>query len=300
MKKYFKYFIYVSIIFLVIALYKANYLKTPEITSLTFVILSVVFLASGFIFDAISWKKTLDVMQFKTPIKYAIISIGLSIFGKYIPGKIWLIAGRSSYIASKLKYSEKDLLSVSVITQIISLWIGLLFGMFGLILLKDIMLYGTIAFIFWIFLTLILFTKYPHEIFIKILNTIFKKKKINIPFIKFIQIIRVLPWYFIRWSLVSIAFYFLVSGLTIDVQPIYIAFAYALAGTLGLAVIFVPGGVGVREGILTAFFKLANFPIEIATSISITSRLWFLIGELFIFLLALILNIFEKNEKKQT
>jgi len=298
MKKYFKYFIYISIIFLVIALYKADYLKMPEIHSIFFVILSVVLLSVGFVFEALTWQKTLIAMDYKATLKDSIVSIGLSIFGKYIPGKIWLIAGRSAYIAKQENHSEKELLSVSVITQLLSLWVGLLFGMFGLLLIKDIMIYGTIALVFWLALTLVIFSKYPHKIFVSVLNKIFKNKNIKLPFINFKQIIKVLPWYFIRWTFFSVAFYFLVAGLTENIQPIHIAFGYALAGTLGLAVIFVPGGLGVREGILTAFFKLCKFPIELATTISIASRLWFLTGEVFIFVLALIFKgISKKNTK---
>jgi uncharacterized membrane protein YbhN (UPF0104 family) len=116
-----------------------------------------------------------------------------------------------------------------------------------------------------------------------------------IPVMKSYQFIRLLPWYLVRWMFFSASFYFLVASLTNEGVPFHISFGYPLAGTLGLIAFFAPGGLGVRESILVGFFKLAGYEIAIATTISITSRLWYLFGEFFIFLLAIILNIHKKK-----
>ena len=294
MKKYYKYFIYISLIFLLIALYQADYLIMPKIYSFSFVIISIFLLFAGFIFDAITWMKTLQSMSYKLSFKNALISYGLSIFGKYIPGKIWLIAGRSAYISKKYDYSEKDLLVVSVITQLISLWVGLIFGITGLFFLEKFLLIGSIAILFWIILTIVIFFKFPHRFFLSVINRIFKKK-LDIPYISFKQLIKVIHWYILRWFILSLSFYLLVNGLTENSAELYIGLAYPLAGTLALAVIFVPGGLGIREGLLVTFFKGSNFSLYVSTSISITSRLWFLIGEIFIFITAVILSRLSKN-----
>jgi uncharacterized membrane protein YbhN (UPF0104 family) len=72
--------------------------------------------------------------------------------------------------------------------------------------------------------------------------------------------------------------------------PFPIAFAFGLAGSIGIMAVFAPGGLGVREGILTGFLTLAGVDLPVATTIAVTSRLWFLAGELFIFLLAVVLR----------
>lgn len=293
MKKYFKIFIYVSIAFLLYSLYKAEYLEMPDFVHPLKVIISIILIFTGFIFDAITWNQNLKVKGYKVSLKNCIISIGLSVFGKYIPGKFWLIAGRSAFINQKYGYSNKELLSVSVINQLISVWVGLLFGLCLVFSLKEISSYGFMAFGFWIFLTVIIFTKYPHNLFQAVLQKI-TKRNFKIPFINLQEVLKVMPWFIARWILFTLSFYFLINGLTHKEIEVYIGLAYPLAGTLGLIAFFTPGGLGIREGILTAIFILFAFTIEDSTSLSVTSRLWFLCGEFFIFFLGLILNVKEK------
>ncbi len=63
---------------------------------------------------------------------------------------------------------------------------------------------------------------------------------------------------------------------------------FPLSGTLGILAGFAPGGIGVREGLMVSCLVLAGFEITEAATISIASRLWFLIGESFIFAIGLI------------
>jgi uncharacterized membrane protein YbhN (UPF0104 family) len=55
------------------------------------------------------------------------------------------------------------------------------------------------------------------------------------------------------------------------------AFAFSL--TIGFLAVFVPGGLGVREGILVLLLSL-YFPLPVATLISIFSRLYISVVEL--------------------
>ena len=89
MKKYFNIFLYVSLVFLLVSLYRANYLKVPHIYSYGRLFISLALLFTGFVLEALCWKKALDHYGFTTTYRNAVTSTGLSIFGKYIPGKIW-------------------------------------------------------------------------------------------------------------------------------------------------------------------------------------------------------------------
>ena len=81
-------------------------------------------------------------------------------------------------------------------------------------------------------------------------------------------------------------FYFLC--LSFNVQPNeLIFFAFPLATIIGIIMIFVPGGLGAREGVLVVLLVSSNVPLQIATTISISSRLWFFFGEVFLFLVGL-------------
>ena len=58
-----------------------------------------------------------------------------------------------------------------------------------------------------------------------------------------------------------------------------------------------------REGILTGFLTIAGLDLPLATTIAVASRLWFMMGEFFIFSLALILekrNLSARKSPKKT
>ncbi|MFC2114325.1 hypothetical protein ACFLRI_03150, partial [Bacteroidota bacterium] len=95
-------------------------------------------------------------------------------------------------------------------------------------------------------------------------------------------------YYICTWSLWGMGFYFLSSSISPTFFPNFLAFP--LASTAGMLAIIIPGGLGVREGILTYALHQSGMLLEIAGSISILARLWFISGELFVFIVALILK----------
>ena len=97
--------------------------------------------------------------------------------------------------------------------------------------------------------------------------------------------------YLLMWVLRCVGFYLLVVSLSNGTEiHIGIGLSYALALCVGFLALAVPGGLGVREGILVAYLTYAGFDLQQATTISIASRLWFLIGECFIFFTGFILD----------
>jgi uncharacterized membrane protein YbhN (UPF0104 family) len=49
-----------------------------------------------------------------------------------------------------------------------------------------------------------------------------------------------------------------------------------------------PGGLGVREGIIVLVLTATGLDVKVATTISVISRIWFISGEIFIFLMAIL------------
>ncbi|MDD2198419.1 MAG: lysylphosphatidylglycerol synthase transmembrane domain-containing protein [Bacteroidales bacterium] len=295
MKKWFKYFVYISLVFLILALIKADYLKIPLIHNYSLIALSIICVFLGFFMDAFAWQMTLKAYGYKkVNTQQALASMGLSIFGKYIPGKIWLIMGRSAYIAKKHNISEKDTASISLNAQFISLWMGLLLGAIGFLFIGTKALWAELSLLLWIALSLILFSRMFHNLTSFLIKKIFRKE-VSIPSLSIKNVIKVLPWFFLNWLCWCFGFYFLVQSLSIDVVAPVTGLIFALAGTLGLLAIIVPGGLGVREGIVAAMLIMAGLNEVLAVSISVASRLWFLSGETFIFLLGLYCNIKQKK-----
>ncbi|MDA3891213.1 MAG: lysylphosphatidylglycerol synthase transmembrane domain-containing protein [Salinivirgaceae bacterium] len=289
MKKYFNYFIYISIAFLIYALYKADYLKIPEIEKFWILITSIIILIIGFVFDGITWQKTLVNSGYPIKAKDGIASTGLSVFGKYIPGKLWIIVGRSAYISRKYNFNEGETSYISFITQIISLWFGFALGLSGLFFIVISPIVSIIALAAWVILTCFLFVPIIHRFISSVLNRL-TKGKINIPKINPSIVFKVLPYYIIRWLLFSISFLLFAEALTPDSVYWVTALGYPLAGTLGIIAVFTPGGLGVREGILTGYLIACGFTPVLAATIGVASRLWYLIGEVAIFSISMILK----------
>jgi len=82
----------------------------------------------------------------------------------------------------------------------------------------------------------------------------------------------------------SMGFYTLVVSLTAIDVPWSVGLGFPLAATLGIMALITPGGIGAREGVMVGYLSSAGIPIAEATTIAVASRLWFLAGELFIFI----------------
>ncbi|MEA3445429.1 MAG: lysylphosphatidylglycerol synthase domain-containing protein [Bacteroidota bacterium] len=294
MKKYITYFIFISIAFLIFALIKADYLIIPNIVSPGNLIISFIILFIGFLFDNLSWHRTLRAMGKPISFKNAIISGGLSVFGKYIPGKVWTIAGRSAYVAKEYNYNEKETVNISLQAEIISIWTGFILGSFALFLLENpgIMLVFSLGMV--VFLGLVILWDLPHALFTRLLKLIFKKE-FNFPLIELKQVLIIMPWFIIKWFLFGFSFWFLSKGLAIIDFPWYLGMCFPLAGTIGIISIIMPGGIGVREGIISWYLSSIGLGIAISATIGVASRLWFLSGELFIFLLSIIMRFTKKR-----
>jgi glycosyltransferase 2 family protein len=299
MKKWFNYLFIISLIFITITLYKSNYLVIPQIVSFPKLLFSIILLFIGFLLDVKAWQEILRSNSVITKYSSCLASMGLSVFWKYIPGKIWVIAGRSSYIAKKYNGSDKQLVSISLNAQLIGFWMGIIFGGIGLLLIKDYSYFGLLFIGCWIFFTIVLFTKYPSHIVDYLLAKIFKSK-FKIPFLSFKQSIGVIFWYFLTWVTFSVSFYLLCQSMLIGETPISASFGFAFANTIGLLVIFVPGGLGVREGMLFGFLLLVGLTEVSSSTISVSSRLWFLLGEFFVFAIGIFVHFINSRKNHES
>lgn len=278
----YKYFVYISLLFLIFALYKAHYLKIPRIFSSAAITISFLFLFIGFVSQVFCWKKILETSDYDVSFRKCLAGHGLSVFGKYVPGKIWTIIGRAVYVSEKDHLPVSTLSALSLNEQFISIWVGLIFGITGLFLLHGFRLSGWVSLLLWVGLTIIIFGTPLYnavEYFIKSLL----KKSIKLPIITLKIVRSIIPWSIVIWASWSIGFYFLVQGLTTVHVPWSIAFGFPLAAILGIMAFIIPGGIGVREGIITGYLNLAGIGFAEAGTIALVSRLWFLIGEIFIF-----------------
>lgn len=289
MKKWLNIFVYISILFLLYALWKADYLVVPHIHNYLFLIISIVFLFAGYFTKSIVWKSGLKSEKILITTKDSITSTGLAELGKYIPGKLWTIMGRAMYISIHYPISTSKASIISLNVQLLTIWSGLLIGLIGMIFIKVPINWVCIIAGGWLILSFVLFIRRFHDLIQLLIKKAFKRE-IQIPLINVFKRRIVLFWLFFDWLIRMTAFYFLIISLTEQSFNYALAFGFPIAITLGILAVIVPGGLGVREGIITLWLSNAGFSIEVATSLAITTRLWSLWGELGIFATGLLLK----------
>lgn len=289
MKKFRKFLFYTSLVFLLIYLYQIEYITPLKLYSNLSLFLSICFLFLGFLLQTVCWYKTLIFNDVSISLKDSIISVGLSIFAKYIPGKIWLIIGRAAYISEKTDLSIKKISGISLYAQIISIWSGLIIG------LPVITHYVHSSIYFWPYILLCLLMSLfilhfiPRDWFIEKLS-VFSKGRINLSIFNQRENFSLLLFFLLTWLCWCTGFYFLLSAYTETQPEIITSFFFAVAASLGILTIISPGGLGIREGILLAILLHFGFEMKFSTTFVVVSRLWFVLGELFVFILGLIAN----------
>jgi uncharacterized membrane protein YbhN (UPF0104 family) len=123
------------------------------------------------------------------------------------------------------------------------------------------------------------------------------RKKVLIR-ISYGQMLRVSIFFFGLWMAQIIGFYFLIAA----IYPVQLSMlsvltsAYCLSWITGFIVLFVPSGLGVREGVMTLLLSsILTTPLAIA--MSFLSRIWFTLFEIVVFFIGLLVR---KAGRKQT
>ena len=294
MKRIFQILIFLSIIFLVIYLYRIDYLAFDIIKIDYFYLsISILFLWLGFFLSTFSWYKALKLHDINDVSLFsALYSHGIAVFAKYIPGKLWVIVSRAAYVSRKTS-NLKTTSTISLKEQLIYILLGLTISAVPFLLLDFTTLFKASLILLILLLTVFLTSKTFHKIVIRLLESIFKKK-IEIPVLNVRSSLRLSKFVLLYWAVWITAFYFFCKSVNINTQIID-SMAFPLSVSFGVLAIFAPGGIGVREGIIATFLIFTGWDKELAVSFSVLSRLWFLTGEFFIFLLSLSIKLIKKN-----
>jgi glycosyltransferase 2 family protein len=295
MSKFFSILFYLSILFVLIFLYKFDYFIFPSINNYYYLFISIILITSSYYFRVVGWKDCLKITGIDISLKRAIVSTGLSVFMAYIPGKLMVVVGRAAYVSNKNKVSISNTSSTSFFNQVLHLWTGLLIGSIALISTNIPPTWNILTLITFTALTLIILFQKRVFVLLKKLASYFKKN-LNLPSIDNRNVYKILPSFFLLWLSWGLGFLFLVKSVYVaEAVPIQTIFAFPLSATLGIVAIFAPGGIGVREAVLVGCLTLYQIPIEIATGITVLSRVWFIIGEAFIFITSIVLKKFDNE-----
>lgn len=208
--------------------------------------------------------------------------------GKYLPGKIWQILGMV-YLAEKRGISRVRSFTSSVVSQFFGVFSGLLVGMAFLVPAGRTTFLGS-AIWFWAVLVLFViicgvFLSQP-ALLQRVMNRLLlllHKEPVEFRFDSSGLLLYILL-YGVSWILFGVAFFFFSMGaVNPEIDFLWPATAgFSIATVCGFLAIIVPGGLGVREGILVLL--LSGFlPSHLATLLALSYRLWFTVVEVILF-----------------
>jgi len=261
--------------------YDFSYEILPILLSVLIILISVIYL--GFIWREILYSLTKKMLD---PLKMIKIQLN-SWLCKYIPGKLGT-ALMKVYLGNKEGFSKKELFISTVYENILVILSNFIVGIPIVLIFFEkfssnqqylILLIG-VGCIF----VIILLTTRLLPFLIRIFFKIIKRGEIdNKYFLKKQKVGLILMLYIINIFVFGFSLFLVITGF-IDINwwhVFYVISAFAFANLIGILTVFVPAGLGVREGVLSLF--LANImPLEIAIIISIVSRLWLALIDLII------------------
>lgn len=270
-----------------------------EIEHPIIIVLSILFVLLGFFIDAKAWH---TIVKSEVPgvlFKDSIISSGKYILTKYVPGKLWIIIGKAGYINEKYNNSLINLTSLSLFYQVISIIVSFIMGLAILYIINEFLFWAVLILLSFIFLISCLFYRVMIENLSLLLSKIFKQE-IKIPFLSKKTIKNVFSFSLLNWFIWSASFYlFLISFNAYNGIPAIAGFIFPVSSIIGILVLISPGGIGVRESIISLGLILLGESPERAASIAVLSRFWFLTGEVLFFLIAVIYSLKrDKNDSE--
>ena len=205
--------------------------------------------------------------------------IGITLIGKYLPGKVWGLLGRG-YLLDRKGMSSADVAKILLADQFLTFYSGIAIGLSallgafyltpGLVLLLISVVGGPVVLgsynqiIQWfISRSESLLKKFSSYTSAGILNI--DRSALNASLLV----------YLCHWTVISLVLCVLFYPL---LQPqlllncLLILAAIPLAMLTGFLALWAPGGIGVREGVIIAILAI-NLDLQLATSIAIVYRL---------------------------
>lgn len=273
--------------------YLSNMNVVPFILSV--IIYAVAFLSVGYNWSYLLWK--MDPAGDK--IEYLNIHM-TSALARYIPGGIWNIVGKA-VMCTKVG-AEKSTTTVSMILeyvfQIISSGMFLLF--FIPLLLSNN--FNTLYLILFIIAVIIIMIVLPYgvRLGIKIIAKVFKEDSSKIQ-LKKSYIYNVLGRFILSWLITGIGLIVLVLAFSkIKVlQGILLVLSYPISWVVGF-ISPSPNGMGIREAVLGYFLRLikGGYSYELILLLTLSTRIWTILGEIVAFVGFKIVYIIRKKRKK--
>ncbi|MFD2670882.1 lysylphosphatidylglycerol synthase transmembrane domain-containing protein [Marinicrinis sediminis] len=214
-------------------------------------------------------------------------------FAKYIPGGVWNYVGRI-YMTSQAGVALPHQMLTIFYENVLLVMAAAIYAVYLLYLLNMLSLFGMIlCFIgfglFYVFYNPV--TRWSEKRLRKFKR--FRELQLTLPRKTFFTF---LTYFLISHFIMGLAYWMLLKSFGLeDVSLFFAAGTFALAWLVGL-LSPLPGGIGVREGFLIYLLSF-EVSLDMATQISIITRIWNVLSELVFFLLMNAYALLKKGWK---
>lgn len=242
----------------------------PE-SPLLFVAASMLLLTGYFLSAALWGRIVTDLGGPTVPLWEAVRLFMIANLGRYIPGKVWQIAGLAA-LARTRGVPAATATGAAVLGQGIALAAATLVGLGALLQGGEAMRgWGLVA---AVIVSVGLVLAAIPAVFRKVAGLWFRVARQDAP--EGLGSVHGIQWvvmYVLNWMLYAFSFWMLVAsfGYPADVLPV--ASAFAAAYVLGYLAIFAPAGIGVREGFLIALLT-PHLGLGPAGAVAVIARVW--------------------------
>jgi uncharacterized membrane protein YbhN (UPF0104 family) len=264
---------------------------------------SIIVLQVGFFYKSYLWTLILGRFKTRIPVGRAFRVFYLSNLGRYVPGKVVQFAG-IMYLSKKEGVREDVAVSSFALVQLFDTPAGILVVFLYYLLLgasfDEIRHYLSLTIILGAVtmgLLIVIFVPSLLERALNLILRIFKRPHIEFKMEKKIGF-GLLFLYFIAWNIFGVSFYLFLQAITEAPSSYFLqsCLIYTAAYLIGYWALFAPGGIGVREGVIgTLLYELGGFIESVAYTVGLASRLWFMVGEVIVTILALMVRSKKSN-----
>jgi len=259
-----------------------------------YAVLTVIFLGGAYLAACQGWRTILRGFGHNIKLHESFRVVYLANLGRYIPGKIWQVIGMVG-LAKEVKVPAKTSLASFALVQAYALpasFLLVLIFLGGFDMPDSLAVYSNIIYIFMaaVFLLFLVLFLWPDGLdwaLNKILK-IFKQEPVGYKPTTGNRV-AIFLWYIVTWILFGLSFHFFLKALIAEMpmDVIFGAGVYIAAYNLGYIALISPGGLGVREGVMTLLLA-APLGQPVAASIALIHRVLITIAEAIISLLALL------------
>jgi uncharacterized membrane protein YbhN (UPF0104 family) len=242
---------------------------------LSMMVLAVYFLGRAWLWHFLTTRYRIDI-----PLKRSMGAWFLSQLGKYIPGKVFMYVGRLYYYAREGR--SKALFSLCFVVEtmatILSSTVVVLIAL-AQSGLPELRPYEPLLFVALIALVVSLHPAVLGWLTNRGLRILGRSAIEFTP--RGRDTVLFVLLYSVNWLVFGLAFFLFINSIyRIGAEHIlYLAGAFSAASLIGMLSVFVPSGLGVREGVLIVMLA-PIVSVEAAIVISLASRLWFTATEL--------------------